>query len=53
MKLTAAKVKAVVAPGRYNDGAGLYLLVRPGGRKSWLLRFRLAGRQRDMGLAPG
>jgi integrase len=50
MKLTAAKVKVEAKPGRYNDGAGLYLLVRPDGRKSWLLRFRRGGRQRDMGL---
>jgi integrase len=50
MKLTAAKVKAESRPGRYNDGAGLYLLVRPDGRKGWVLRYRLAGRQRDMGL---
>src|SRR5918993_2320263 len=50
MKLTAAKVKAETRPGRHNDGAGLYLLVRPDGRKGWVLRYRLAGRQHDMGL---
>jgi integrase len=50
MKLTATKVKAETRPGRHNDGAGLYLLVRPDGRKGWVYRYRLAGRQRDMGL---
>lgn len=50
MKLTAARVKAEARTGRYNDGHGLYLLVRPDGRKSWVLRFRIDKRQRDMGL---
>src|SRR5215213_6345225 len=50
MKLTAAKVKSETKPGRYNDGAGLYLLIRPDGRKGWLLRYRMGNRQRDMGL---
>jgi integrase len=50
MKLTATRVKAEARPGRYNDGSGLYLLVRPNGRKSWVFRYRLGARQRDMGL---
>ena len=50
MKLTAARVKAEARAGRYNDGAGLYLLVRPDGRKGWVLRYRLGKRQHDMGL---
>src|SRR3954463_14441737 len=50
MKLTAAKVKTEAKPGRHNDGAGLYLLIRPDGRKGWLLRYRMGERQRDMGL---
>lgn len=50
MKLTHARVKAESRPGRYNDGHGLYLLVRPDGRKSWVLRYRIDRRQRDMGL---
>src|SRR4051794_13903063 len=50
MKLTAAKVRTEAKPGRHNDGAGLYLLVRPDGRKGWLLRYRMGERQRDMGL---
>jgi hypothetical protein len=33
-QLTAAKVKAITKPGRYGDGAGLYLNVAPGGSKS-------------------
>ncbi|WP_329660308.1 tyrosine-type recombinase/integrase [Geminicoccus sp.] len=44
------RAKTEARPGRYNDGAGLYLLVRPDGRKGWILRYRLGSKQRDMGL---
>ncbi len=49
-KLTALKVKALQKPGRYGDGAGLYLVVRPSGSKSWVQRAVVDGRRRDMGL---
>ena len=49
-QLTAAKVKAVAEPGRYGDGAGLYLNVAPGGSKSWVQRIVVSGRRRDIGL---
>ena len=49
-KLTALKVKALQKPGRYGDGAGLYLVVRPSGSKSWVQRAMVDGRRRDMGL---
>lgn len=50
VKLSAAKVKAETRPGRHGDGNGLYLYVRPDGRKSWVLRYRLGTKQKDMGL---
>jgi integrase len=34
------------------DGRGLYLRIGPGGNKSWIYRFALAGKTRDMGLGP-
>jgi integrase len=37
-------------PGRHADGAGLYLLVKPSGSRSWLLRVQVDGRRRDIGL---
>lgn len=37
-------------PGRHADGNGLYLLVKPSGSKSWLLRVQVDGRRRDIGL---
>lgn len=49
-KLTALKVKALQKPGRYGDGSGLYLVVRPSGSKSWVQRAMVDGRRRDMGL---
>lgn len=48
--LTAAGVKAA-KPGRYGDGNGLYLLVRPTGARFWLFRYTPAGgKLREMGL---
>jgi len=37
-------------PGRHADGAGLHLLVKPSGARSWVYRFMLNGRSRDVGL---
>ncbi len=47
--LTALRVKNA-KPGRYGDGNGLFLLVRPNGTKFWVFRYRLGGRLREMGL---
>ena len=49
-RLTAAKVKALKDPGRYGDGAGLCLVVRPTGSKAWVQRVVVNGRRRDIGL---
>jgi hypothetical protein len=38
------------APGFYPDGGGLYFSVSPTGARSWIHRFMLHGRSRDMGL---
>jgi len=48
-KLTAVQVKNA-KPGRHADGKGLYLLVKPSGAKSWVLRVQVSGRRRDFGL---
>jgi len=51
-RLTALKVtRAVGKPGMYADGGGLYLQVTKGGA-SWIYRFMLNGRAREMGLGP-
>lgn len=49
-RLTSDAVDSLIVPGRYPDGAGLYLQVGPTGSKSWLLRFMRNGRAREMGL---
>src|SRR6266702_3692493 len=53
-RLTALKVMKVKKPGLYADGAGLYLQVTGDGEtkvaKSWIFRFTLRGRSREMGL---
>lgn len=48
-KLTALKVRSA-KPGRHGDGEGLYLLVKPSGARSWLLRIQQDGKRRDLGL---
>src|SRR3546814_12620086 len=47
--LTALQVRNA-KPGRYADGRGLYLLVRPSGSRSWVLRTQVDGKRRDRGL---
>jgi integrase len=56
-KLSPAKIRGVVRtdnhqPGLYGDGGGLYLNVGPSGAASWLFRFMLNGKAREMGLGP-
>jgi integrase len=50
-RLTALKVKRAKKPGMYADGRGLYLQVTEGGA-SWVYRYMLNGRAREMGLGP-
>jgi integrase len=51
-KLSAVEVKGIDQKGMYHDGGGLYLQVSAGGAKSWIFRFMLDGRSREMGLGP-
>jgi integrase len=48
--LTARQVQTHKAPGLFADGGGLYLQVAATGAKTWIFRFQIAGRRRDMGL---
>ncbi len=48
--LNAQKVRNAKLPGLYGDGHGLYLRVGKGDAKSWVLRYMIAGRAREMGL---
>jgi len=49
-RLTTRKIQAITEAGWYLDGEGLYLAVEPSGSKRWVLRYRLPGRRREMGL---
>jgi integrase len=48
-RLSPTKIRALTA-GMHPDGNGLYLAVSSTGSKSWVLRYRSHGRQREMGL---
>ncbi|QBQ54329.1 tyrosine-type recombinase/integrase [Nitrosococcus wardiae] len=49
-KLTPLAVSKKTQPGYYGDGGGLWLQVSKSGSKSWIFRFTLNGRSREMGL---
>ena len=49
MPLTVKQVQSA-KPGRHSDGKGLYLLVKPSGSRSWVLRVQHKGRRQDFGL---
>lgn len=49
-KLTVLQVKAAKLPGRYSDGQGLMLQVKPSGARSWVVRVQVNGKRRDFGL---
>jgi integrase len=51
-KLTALTVTRAKERGTYGDGGGLYLQVARGGTKSWILRYKRAGKTRHLGLGP-
>jgi integrase len=49
-RLKSLQVARLKEPGLYHDGGGLYFQVSAAGTRSWLFRYRLHGRVRDMGL---
>ena len=49
-KLSDLKVRKVKTPGYLGDGGGLYLQVSPSLSKSWVFRYQIDGRTREMGL---
>lgn len=49
-RLSTKAVTATTVPGYYPDGLGLYLQVSQAVSKSWVYRFMLNGRSREMGL---
>ena len=51
-RLSALAVNRVTSRGYLADGGGLYLQISASGAKSWVFRYRDAGRLREMGLGP-
>ena len=49
-KLSVVAVRNTTKAGFYGDGGGLYLQVTEVGAKTWVYRFQIAGKRRDMGL---
>ncbi len=49
-QLSVHFVRTVTEPGRYQDGTGLYLQVKPTGSKAWVQRLTIRGKRRDLGL---
>lgn len=48
-RLSVRQVQTV-GPGMHADGDGLYLQVTPAGARSWILRYQINKRRREMGL---
>jgi integrase len=51
-KLAAVAVAKAKGPAVLFDGGGLYLRVSGSGAKSWVFRYQLDGKRRDMGIGP-
>ena len=49
-RLSAVVIGRAKEAGYLHDGGGLYLQITQAGARSWVYRFSLAGRRRDMGL---
>jgi integrase len=49
-QLTARAIEKATKAGYYGDGGGLYLQVTDTGARSWIFRYMVRGKNRDMGL---
>ena len=49
-QLSAKAVDSFTEPGLYLDGGGLYFQITEKGSRSWIYRYSLHGKTRDMGL---
>ncbi len=47
---TVQEIKALSKPGKHADANGLYLNITKAGTKSWIFRYQIHGRRREMGL---
>jgi len=49
-QLSAIGLKGASSPGYLSDGGGLYLQITPSGARSWVFRYSIRGKRREMGL---
>lgn len=49
-RLKAVQIRGAAPGSKLGDGGGLWLFVAPTGARSWVFRYRLHGRDREMGL---
>jgi integrase len=49
-RLKPLAIEKVKTPRRYADGGGLYLIVKPGPRKSWAFIYRRSAKMTELGL---
>ncbi|GJL74549.1 integrase arm-type DNA-binding domain-containing protein [Nitrosomonas sp.] len=49
-KLSVKKVEALTKAGNYGDGGGLWLQISKWQTKSWVFRFTIDGKRREMGM---
>lgn len=50
MNRLSARAVVMLGPGKYADGAGLWIYKREDGGAQWVLRYTIHGRRREMGL---
>jgi hypothetical protein len=50
MALNVRTIKQLTEPGRYSDGQGLYLHIRSGGSRQWVLRTTINQKRCDVGI---
>ncbi|MGE0498862.1 MAG: tyrosine-type recombinase/integrase, partial [Ramlibacter sp.] len=50
MKLTDTKLRSLTKPGKYFDGAGLYLELTAAGGRYWRFKYRIDGREKRLAL---
>jgi hypothetical protein len=55
MALTDAQIRNLTRPGKYTDGAGLFLALTPAGGKLWRMKYRFGGKENvlSFGAYPG
>lgn len=49
-RLNALQIKSIKKPGKHSDGNGLYLAISKTQARSWIFRYMLYGKRREMGL---